>query len=147
MRGIVKDIAVTTQGGVIPPNGQLLVIVPLDDTLLVETRISPRDIAFIHPGQDAKVKITAYDYTVYGDMEGTVATISPDTIQDETRPELYYYRVFVQTETDALVDREGNSFPIVPGMVATVDVRTGEKTVFDYLMTPMTQARQALRER
>jgi len=147
VRGIVKDIAVTTQGGVIPPNGQLLVIVPLDDTLLVETRISPRDIAFIHPGQDAKVKITAYDYTVYGDMEGTVATISPDTIQDETRPELYYYRVFVQTETDALVDREGNSFPIVPGMVATVDVRTGEKTVFDYLMTPMTQARQALRER
>lgn len=147
VRGIVKDIAVTTQGGVIPPNGQLLVIVPLDDTLLVETRISPRDIAFIHPGQDAKVKITAYDYTVYGDMEGTVATISPDTIQDETRPELFYYRVFVQTETDALVDDDGNSFPIVPGMVATVDVRTGEKTIFDYLMTPMTQARQALRER
>ena len=147
VRGIVKDIGVTTQGGVIPPNGQLMAIVPMDDSLLVEARISPRDIAFIHPGQEAKVKITAYDYTVYGDMEGSVRLISPDTIQDEARPDLFYYRVFVQTQNDALIDKEGNHLPIVPGMIATVDIRTGEKTVFDYLMTPMTQARRALRER
>jgi adhesin transport system membrane fusion protein len=147
VRGIVKNIGITTQGGVIPPNGQLMAIVPLDDTLLVESRISPRDIAFIHPGQAAKVKITAYDYTVYGDLDGHVTLISPDTIQDETRPDLFYYRVFVQTGTDALVDKKGTSLAIVPGMIATVDVRTGEKTVFDYLMSPMKKARQALRER
>jgi adhesin transport system membrane fusion protein len=147
VRGIVKDIGITTQGGVIPPNGQLMAIVPLDDTLLVESRISPRDIAFIHPGQEAKVKITAYDYTVYGDMEGTVSLISPDTIQDETRPDVFYYRVFVQTAADTLQDKNGASLAIVPGMIATVDIRTGEKTVFDYLMTPMKKARQALRER
>ncbi len=147
VRGVVKDIAVTTQGGVVPPNGQLMVIMPLEDKLMVEARISPRDIAFIYPGQEAKVKITAYDYTKYGDMEGKVKIISPDTIQDDIRPDLFYYRVFIETDSDALVDREGNRFPIVPGMVATVDVRTGEKTVFDYLMNPITQARQALRER
>lgn len=146
VRGIVKDVAVTTQGGVIPANGQLLAIVPLDDKLLIEARISPRDIAFISPGQEAKVKISAYDYNRYGTLDGEVALISPDTIQDEARPELYYYRVFVQTETDALVDELGNRNPIVPGMMATVDIRTGEKTVFDYLMKPIRDAKLALRE-
>lgn len=147
VRGIVKDIGVTTRGGVIPPNGQLLAIVPLDDKLLIEARISPRDIAFIHPGQEAKVKITAYDYARYGGMDGKVTLISPDTIQDEARPDVFYYRVFVQTETDALIDEAGNRYPIVPGMIATVDIRTGEKTVFDYLMKPISEASLALRER
>ena len=146
VRGIVKDVAVTTQGGVIPANGQLLAIVPLDDKLLIEARISPRDIAFISPGQEAKVKISAYDYNRYGTLDGEVALISPDTIQDEVRPELYYYRVFVQTETDVLIDELGNRNPIVPGMMATVDIRTGEKTVFDYLMKPIRDAKLALRE-
>lgn len=147
VRGIVKNIEVTTRGGVIPPSGRLMEIVPLDDQLLIEARISPRDIAFIHPGQAAKVKITAYDYTVYGDLDGEVALISPDTIQDETKPELFYYRVFIRTETDSLEDTVGNRFPIVPGMIAAVDIRTGQKTVFDYLMKPISHAREALRER
>ncbi|PRB84172.1 secretion protein HlyD [Pseudomonas sp. MYb185] len=147
VRGIVKDIEVTTRGGVIPPNGRLMEIVPLGDQLLVETRISPRDIAFIHPGQPAKVKITAYDYTVYGGLDGQVTLISPDTIRDEAKPDSVYYRVFIRTNGDALVNRVGTHFPIVPGMIATVDIRTGQKTVFDYLMKPINSAGEALRER
>ncbi|MDY0207098.1 MAG: HlyD family type I secretion periplasmic adaptor subunit [Pseudomonas sp.] len=147
VRGIVKDVAVTTRGGIVPPNGQLMEIVPLDDQLLIEARISPRDVAFIYPGQEAKVKITAYDYSIYGGLDGEVTLISPDTIQDEVKPEVYYYRVFIRTETDALVNESGKLFPIVPGMIATVDIKTGEKTVFEYLMKPMNQAKEALRER
>ncbi|WP_444898132.1 HlyD family efflux transporter periplasmic adaptor subunit [Microbulbifer sp. SSSA005] len=147
VRGIVKAIEVTTIGGVIPPNGKIMEIVPLDDQLLVEAKISPRDIAFIRPGQVAKVKITAYDYTIYGDLNGTVTTISPDTIQDEFVPGEYYYKVFILTDTDSLENHEGNKFPIVPGMIAAVDIKTGSKTVFDYLMKPINKAGEALRER
>ncbi|MGF9563862.1 HlyD family efflux transporter periplasmic adaptor subunit [Neorhizobium sp. JUb45] len=147
VRGIVKDIEVSTIGGVIPPNGKLMAIVPLDDKLLIEARIAPRDIAFIHPDQDASVKITAYDYAVYGDLKGKVTTISPDTMRDEADPEVYYYRVFIQTDADALINATGKRFPIVPGMVATVDIHTGAKTVFDYLVKPFNKASEALRER
>lgn len=147
VRGIVKDIEVTTTGGVIPPNGRLLAIVPLDDQLRIEARISPRDIAFIHPGQPANVKITAYDYTTYGGLDGEVVLISPDTIQDEAQPDVFYYRVFILTDSDALVNDAGTRFPIVPGMIATVDIRTGNKTIFDYLIKPINHAREALRER
>lgn len=147
VRGIVKDIEVTTIGGVIPPNGRLMEIVPLDDRLLIEAKISPRDIAFIHPGQEAKVKITAYDYSVYGGLDGKVTTISPDTIQDETRPGEYFYHVLILTDSDALINQAGKEFPIVPGMVASVDVKTGSKTIFDYLVKPFNQAGEALRER
>ncbi|WP_343315751.1 HlyD family efflux transporter periplasmic adaptor subunit [Brucella sp. BE17] len=147
VRGIVKNIEVSTINGVIPPNGKLMDIVPLDDQLLIEARISPRDIAFIHPGQRASVKITAYDYAVYGGLEGSVTSISADTIQDETNPEIYYYRVFIQTSSDALVNHAGKLFPIVPGMIATADIHTGSKTVFEYLIKPFNRAQEALRER
>lgn len=147
VRGIVKDIQVSTIGGVVPPNGQLMQIVPLDEQLLIETRISPRDIAFIHPEQQAKVKITAYDYSIYGSLDGKVVTISPDTIQDEVKPEIFYYRVYIRTDSDVLRNKAGKTFAIVPGMIATVDIRTGEKTVLDYLIKPLNRAREALRER
>ena len=147
VRGVVKDIEVTTIGGVVPPNGALMTIVPLDDQLLVETRISPRDIAFIHPGQDALVKVTAYDYAIYGGLPGKVATISPDTIRDEIKPEIVYYRVLVRTESDVLMNKAGKRFPIVPGMVTTADIRTGSKTIWQYLIKPMNRAGEALRER
>jgi len=147
VRGIVKDIKVTTIGGVIPPNGQLMQIVPQDEQLLIETRISPRDIAFIHPDQQAKVKITAYDYSIYGSLDGKVVTISPDTLQDEAKPEVFYYRVYIRTDADVLRNKAGMTFAIVPGMIATVDIRTGEKTVLDYLIKPLNRAREALRER
>lgn len=148
VRGVVKNVMLTTRGGVVPPNGELMQIVPLDDQLLIEARISPRDIAYIHPGQDAKVKITAYDYSIFGGLDGTVTVISPDTIQDETKPDVFYYRVFILTETDSLIDKKsGNEYPIVPGMIATVDIKTGDKTVFDYLMKPFGRVKEALRER
>lgn len=147
VRGIVKNIEVSTIGGVVPPNGKLMDIIPLGDQLLIEARISPRDIAFIHPDQRATVKITAYDYAVYGALEGKVTTISPDTIQDEVDPEVYYYRVFVETESDALLNQVGQRFPIAPGMIATVDIHSGEKTVLDYLIKPFNKAREAMRER
>ena len=148
VRGVVKDIEVTTQGGVIPPNGRLMVIVPMEDQLLVEARISPRDIAFIRPGLEAKVKVTAYDYSIYGALIGEVVTVSPDTIQDEIKPEVFYYRAFIRTTDDALVNQKsGIRYPIVPGMIATVDIKTGAKTVFEYLIKPINRAQEALRER
>lgn len=147
VRGVVKDIEVTTIGGVVPPNGKLLAIVPLDEQLLVEARVSPRDIAFIHPGQVATVKVTAYDYSIYGGLPGKVRTISPDTIRDEIKPEIVYYRVFIRTDTDVLVNKAGQEFPIVPGMVTTADIRTGSKTIWQYLMKPINRAGEALRER
>ncbi|MEL4296577.1 HlyD family type I secretion periplasmic adaptor subunit [Acinetobacter ursingii] len=147
VRGVVKEIAVTTQGGVIPQNGKLMTIVPLDEQLLIEARISPRDIAFIHPGQEALVKITAYDYSIYGGLKGKVTVISPDTIRDEVKQDQFYYRVYIRTDSDKLYNKEGKSFSITPGMVATVDIRTGEKTVLDYLLKPFNKAKEALRER
>jgi len=147
VRGIVKNIEVSTIGGVVPPNGKLMIIVPLDEQLLIEARISPRDIAYIHPDQPATVKVTAYDYAIYGSLKGKVVSISPDTIQDEVKPEEFYYRVFIKTETDALFNKHGDRFPIVPGMIATVDIHTGSKTVMDYLLKPFNRAREALRER
>ncbi|HCV40469.1 MAG TPA: secretion protein HlyD [Pseudomonas sp.] len=147
VRGIVKDIEVNTLGGVVQPGGQVMKIVPMDERLLIETRIAPRDIAFIHPDQAAKVKISAYDYSVYGGLDGKVVGISPDTLQDEVKPEIYYYRVFIRTEQDSLTNKAGKHFAIVPGMIATVDIRTGEKTILDYLIKPLNRAREALRER
>ncbi|OWT54432.1 secretion protein HlyD [Candidimonas nitroreducens] len=147
VRGIVKSIEVTTIGGVVPPNGALMTVVPLDSQLLVEAHISPRDIAFIHPDQKALVKVTAYDYSIYGGLEGRVVTISPDTVRDKVKPEIVYYPVYVRTDSDVLINKAGKKFPIVPGMVTTTDIRTGSKTVWDYLTKPFNKAREALRER
>lgn len=147
VRGIVKSLDVTTIGGVVAPGGSIMTLVPIDDQLLVETRISPRDIAFIHPGQSAQVKVTAYDYSIYGGLEGRVETITPDTLRDEIKPEVVYYRVLVRTNSDALTDKAGRRLPITPGMVTTADIRTGRKTVWDYLTKPLNKTREALRER
>jgi adhesin transport system membrane fusion protein len=110
VQGIVKNIKVNTIGGVIAPNGELMEIVPVDGRLLIEARISPRDIAFIHPDQQALVKITAYDYAIYGALNGVVETISPDTTQDEAKPDVYYYRVFIRTDYDYLENKSGKRF-------------------------------------
>lgn len=147
VRGIVKDIEVTTIGGVISPGGRLMEIIPVDERLQIEARISPRDIAYIRDGLKAIVKITAYDYSIYGALDGVVETISPDTIQDDVNKEVYYYRVYIRTNGDALVDKNGNKHLIRPGMIASVDIRTGEKTILDYLLKPFNKAKEALRER
>ena len=147
MRGIVKEIDVMTIGGVIPQNGKLMTIVPLDEQLLIEARILPRDIAFIHPGQEALVKVTAYDYSIYGGLKAKVTVISPDTIRDEVKQDQFYYRVYIRTNTDKLINKAGKQFSITPGMVATVDIKTGQKSVLDYLIKPFNKAQEALRER
>jgi len=147
VRGIVKDIDVTTVGGVIPPNGKLMSLVPLDDQMLIEAKISPRDVAFIHPGQKALVKITAYDYSIYGGLEGEVTMISPDTLQDEVKRDVYYYRVYIRTDSNHLTNKQRKDFPVFPGMIATVDIKTGSKTIIDYLLKPLNKAKEALRER
>jgi len=147
VRGVVKEIDVMTLGGMIPQNGKLMTIVPLDEKLLVEARISPRDIAFIRPDQEVLVKITAYDYSIYGGLNGKVAMISPDTLRDEVKQDQFYYRVYIRTDSDKLSNNAGQEFNITPGMVATVDIRTGSKTVMDYLIKPFNKAKEALRER
>lgn len=147
VRGIVKDIEITTAGGVIPPNGKLMTLVPLDDQRVIEAKISPRDVAFIHPGQKALVKVTAYDYSIYGGLEGEVAMISPDTLQDEVKRDIYYYRVYIHTKNNRLVNKQNHAFPIFPGMITTVEIKTGEKTVLDYLIKPLNKAKESLRER
>ncbi|WP_312210058.1 HlyD family efflux transporter periplasmic adaptor subunit [Acinetobacter variabilis] len=147
VRGVVKEIDVMTLGGVVPQNGKLMTIVPLDEKLLVEARISPRDIAFIRPDQEALVKITAYDYSIYGGLKGKVIVISPDTLRDEVKQDQFYYRVYIRTDSDKLRNAAGQEFNITPGMVASVDIRTGAKTVMDYLIKPFNKAKEALRER
>jgi adhesin transport system membrane fusion protein len=124
-------------------------IVPLDDTLLVEGRIRPQDIAFISPGQDATVKITAYESTVYGSLKAKVERISPDTIEEKAqnggRPQTFY-RVIVRTDKNYLGTKK-HPLPIIPGMVATVEIKTGRKSVLDYLIKPARLLKQeALRE-
>ena len=147
VRGIVKDIQVTTVGGVLQPGGKLMEIVPLEDQLLVETRINPRDIAYIRPGLPATVKVTAYDSSIYGNLTGQVEVVSPDTLQDEVRRDQFYYRVYVRTKSAELQNKSGQRFPILPGMVANVEIKTGQKSVLDYLIKPLNKVNEALRER
>jgi adhesin transport system membrane fusion protein len=150
VRGIVNKLNVTTIGAVVQPGANLMDIVPLDDTLLVEGKIRPQDIAFIRPGQDAVVKISAYDSSVYGHLDGKVERISADTILDDKgeaaqRPETYY-RVMVRTATNHL-GTEQDPLPIIPGMVTTVEILTGKKSVLDYILKPARTLRdEALRE-
>ncbi|WP_371365399.1 HlyD family type I secretion periplasmic adaptor subunit [Pseudomonas sp. QL9] len=151
VRGTVKNVRVNTIGGVIQPGEHILEIVPLEDQLLVETKIRPSDVAFLRPDLPATVKITAYDYAIYGGLDGKVMHISPDTLKDEQkaaagRPDDTYYRVLVLTDKNALT-AGGKDLPIIPGMIASVDIRTGEKTILDYLLKPVLKAREAFRER
>ncbi len=147
VRGIVKDIQVSTVGGVLQPGGKLMEIVPIEEQLLIETRINPRDIAYIRPGLPATVKITAYDSSIYGNLTGVVEIVSPDTLQDEVKRDQFYYRIYVRTNRADLTNKAGKLFPILPGMVASVEIKTGQKTVLDYLIKPLNKVKESLRER
>ena len=145
VRGTVKKIYINTVGGVVKPGENIMEIVPLDDTLLVEARVRPQDVAFLHPGQRAVVKVSAYDFSIYGGLEGLLEQISADTIEDKRGD--FYYLVKVRTPKTA-IEHNGESLPIMPGMVTTVDILTGKKTVLNYLLKPILKARQnALREK
>lgn len=147
VRGTVKNIKMNTRGGVIQPGQDILAIVPLEDQLLVEAKIRPHDVAFLRPGLPATVKISAYDYSIYGGLDGTVELISPDTLRDERKAEDdSYYRVLVRTRASTL--RQGDKeLPIIPGMTATIEIRTGEKSVLDFVLKPVLKVREAMRER
>ena len=145
VRGTVKQLFVNTVGGVIQPGADLVEIVPLEDNLLVEAKVRPADIAFLRPGQPAVVKVTAYDFAIYGGLDAVVEDISADTITDERGES--FYRVRVRTHESALHEAS-EPLPIIPGMTTQVDILTGEKTVLDYLLKPILRAKErALRER
>ncbi|WP_165957370.1 HlyD family type I secretion periplasmic adaptor subunit [Pseudomonas sp. H9] len=145
VRGIVKQLLVNTVGGVIQPGSDLVEIVPLDDTLLVEARVRPQDIAFLHPGQEAMVKFTAYDFTIYGGLKAKLEQIGADTITDEEKNTFYVIKL--RTERSHL-GTDDKPLLIIPGMVASVDIITGKKSVLSYLLKPIIRARaEALRER
>ncbi|EGJ4518803.1 HlyD family type I secretion periplasmic adaptor subunit [Escherichia coli] len=154
LRGIVKNIRINTVGGVISAGQDIMEIVPLEDQLLVEAYISPRDVAYVRTGMPALVKLTAYDYAIYGGLDGVVTLVSPDTLHDQKRPsdlklnqDEAFYRVLVTTQSSHLTDKNGKELPVIPGMIAGVDIKTGEKTVFQYLIKPITRMKQAMQER
>lgn len=146
VHGVVKTISVRTIGGVIRPGMDIMEIVPLDDTLLVEAKIRPADIGFLRPGLEAMIKFTAYDFSIYGGLKGELESISADTIIDEQTDESYYL-VTLRTDENKL-ERRGEVLPLMPGMVASVDILTGKRSILDYLLKPIlkTQSR-ALTER
>jgi adhesin transport system membrane fusion protein len=142
VRGTVKRLLFNTIGGVVLPGKEVVEIIPLDDTLLLEAKIKPQDIAFLYPGQKANVKFTAYDFVVYGGLDGQVENIGADTVTDEEGNPFYIVRV----RTSAANLGEGR--PIIPGMIASVDILTGKKTILEYLLKPLLRAKQyALTER
>jgi adhesin transport system membrane fusion protein len=144
--GTIKSVKVTTIGGVVQPGSELLEIVPLEDSLLVEARVKPRDIAFLRPGQDALVKITAYDFSIYGGFPAKLEHISADSITDEKKNESYYL-VQVRTTSNVPAGRHA-PLAIIPGMTATVHIQTGEKTFLHYLLKPILKTKEmAFRER
>jgi len=142
VNGTVKRLLYNTVGGVVQPGKDIVEIVPLEDALLLEARVVPKDIAFLRPGQRANVKLTAYDFTIYGGLEGTLEHISADSVLDEKGNAFYVVRV--RTKRPSF----GKGLPIIPGMTAEVDIMTGKKSVLSYLLKPVLRAKQyALTER
>ena len=144
--GIVNDVQVTTIGGFVQPGEKVMEVVPMGDKLLVETRVKPSDIAFIKVGDKALVKVTAYDFSTYGGLDGKVVQVSADSIYDEVEREAYFI-VIVETQK-AYLDKIGRKLPITPGMMTDTQIITGRKSVLTYLLKPVLKARSdALRER
>ncbi|APE42828.1 transporter [Sulfitobacter alexandrii] len=148
MRGVVNNLGVTTIGGVVRPGEEILQIIPLDEELFVEARVKPENIAGIRPGQQATVKLSAYDYTIYGTLKGRVKLVSADTFKDERARDPDgnpHYKVTVEVDTAHLSPRQA-SLQIRPGMQASVELHTGSKTVLQYLLKPLYKSREAFRE-
>lgn len=144
--GIVNTLDINTVGAFVQPGAVVAGIVPTSETLLVEARVSPRDVAFIRPGQDALIKVTAYDFSIFGGIEGKVSNITADSLVDQKTGEPYY-QVRVATDKSTLT-RDGKTYSIIPGMICSVDIKTGRKTILTYLMKPINKAREeAMSER
>jgi len=144
--GIVNEIAINTVGGFVQPGERLLEVVPMADTLLVEARLKPSDVAFVLPGQPAEIKFSAYDFSIFGGLRGEVQSVGADSIIDPNTRETYYI-VLIKTP-ESVLHYNDDELPILPGMVTTVEILTGKKTVLQYLMKPINKARdEAMRER
>ncbi len=140
MDGVVRNVRLTTLGGVAKPGEEIMQIVPLNDDMVIEAKVKPADIAFIRPGLPASVKLDAYDYTLYGTLDGEVVYISADTLNEEVRGyDQAYYRVQIKTRSHSLDDRRNKRIDIQPGMTATVEIMTGRNTVLRYLTKPITK--------
>ncbi|MBE0627095.1 MAG: HlyD family type I secretion periplasmic adaptor subunit [Burkholderiales bacterium] len=141
MDGVVRNIRITTRGGVARPGEEIMQIVPVEDDLVIEAKVKPADIAFVKPGLPATIKLDAYDYTIYGSLEGTVTYISADTLSDETRNvnEPPYFRVQVKTKAGKITQHSPKRIEIQPGMTASVEIKTGSNTVWRYLTKPITK--------
>ena len=144
--GIVNEIAINTVGGFVQPGERLLDIVPMEDALLVEARLKPSDVAFVLPGQPAQIKFTAYDFSIFGGLQGEVQSVGADSIIDPNTRETYYI-VLIKTP-ESVLHYNNQELPVLPGMVTTVEILTGKKTVLQYLLKPINKARdEAMRER
>lgn len=140
LRGVVKNIRVTTEGGVIRPGDEVMEIVPIEEDFIIEANLSPSDIGFVHLQQDTTVKLDAFDYTIYGSLEGTVVYISADTLQENTgNGESSFYRINVRTKGRRFSGGVSNTLQILPGMTAMVEIKTGKNTILNYLMKPITK--------
>lgn len=149
VKGVVKNIRITTRGGVVRPAEEIMQIVPIDEELLIEIKIRPSDVAFLRPGLPASVKLDAYDYTIYGTLNGELTYISPDTLREETaREEVKYYRGIVRTTGSKLKNPRSEKIEIIPGMIASAEIKTGQRTVMQYLLKPITRGlKESLHER
>ena len=150
VKGIVKNIRLTTLGSAVPGSAPIMDIVPVDSKLLFDAKLDPKEVSHIKPGLPVALKLSAYDPTIYGDLQGKVILVSPDTFRDDARPTDAtaggYYRVLIESEIDPKDERKKN-MKFIPGMIASAQIRTGERTVMHYLMKPLTKAKDAFRER
>ena len=140
VRGIIKNVRITTVGAVVRAAEEILQIIPLDDELQVEAKVRPADVGFLKPGLEATVKLDAYDYSVYGALKGRVSFISPDTLREESaREDIRYYRAIITITDNKLRSPRGETTEIIPGMTSMVEIKTGQKSVLDYLLKPITR--------
>jgi len=145
VKGTIKQLKINTEGGIIQPGMDLVEIVPIEDNLLIEAKIRPADIAFLRPGQEAMIKLTAYDFSIYGGLPAKLERISADTITNEKDES--FYLIYLRTDKN-YIDSSKGMLNIIPGMTTSVDILTGKKTVLDYLLKPILKAKnEALRER
>lgn len=145
VRGIVNNLLVTTVGGVVAPGAPLMEVVPVEDSLVIEANVNPKDVAFLRPDLAARVKLTAYDFAKFGSLEGRIVNISADTVSDAEGND--FYEIRIRTDRSYL-GTEADPLPIIPGMIAEVDVVTGKRTILDYFLKPIQRAQDsALRER
>jgi adhesin transport system membrane fusion protein len=149
VKGVINRLLVTTIGGVVKPGEPIAEIVPAEDQLVIEVRIRPQDIGFVRTGMPARVKLTAYDYSIFGSMEGTVTQIGADAVpsEDKSQPNAFFFVARVETKAVGF-ESFGRQLPVIPGMQAQVDIVTGEKTVLSYLSKPLIGVKEnAFRER